>query len=102
MKFEFHQLFHEMFVFRLDLKMKEFTVYGYKQSDYLPIMVKSLLEPKVDGSLLDIKFEINPMDKKCDQRVDVQAYPLQIVYDAETIIQLLQVFKIPSTANLSE
>lgn len=91
-----------MFIFRLDMKMKEFTVFGFKQSNYLPIMVKSLLEPTVDSSLLDIKFEINPLDKKCDQRVDVHAYPLQIVYDAETIIQLLHVFKMPSHANLSE
>lgn len=84
------------------MKMKEFTVFGYKQTDYLPIMVKSILEATVDSSLLDIKFEMNPMDKQCDQRVDINACPLQIVYDAETIIQLLQVFKVPSNANLSE
>lgn len=81
--------------------MKEFTVFGYKQSDFMPIMVKSILGHKSDNSLLDIKFEMNPLDKKCDQRVDVVAQPLQIVYDAETIIQLLQVFKVPSNANLS-
>lgn len=40
--------------------------------------------------------------QRCDQRVDVAARPLQIVYDAETIIQLLQVFKLPKDANLSE
>lgn len=87
---------------RVDLKMKEFTVFGYKQADYMPTMVKSILEPTSDSSLLDIKFEMNPLDKRCDQRVDVYACPLQIVYDAETIIQLLQVFKMPSNANLSE
>lgn len=87
---------------RLDLKMKEFTVFGYKQEQFLPVMVKSILESTTDSSLLDIKFEMNPLDKQCDQRVDVNACPLQIVYDAETIIQLLQVFKMPSNANLSE
>lgn len=87
---------------RLDLNMKEFTVYGYKQNDYEPLMVKSILGSTTDSSLLDIKFEMNPLDKQCDQRVDVSARPLRIVYDAETIIQLLQVFKVPSTANLSE
>lgn len=90
------------FFFRVDLKMKEFTVFGFKQTDYMPVMVKSILETTVDSSLLDIKFEMNPLDKQCDQRVDVNACPLQIVYDAETIIQLLQVFKLPSNANLSE
>lgn len=82
--------------------MKEFTVFGYKQIDFMPIMVKSILGQTTDSSLLDIKFEMNPLDKKCDQRVDVIAQPLQIVYDAETIIQLLHVFKVPSNANLSE
>lgn len=87
---------------KVDLNMKEFTVFGYKQNEYEPLLVKSILGSTSDSSLLDIKFEMNPLDKKCDQRVDVSARPLRIVYDAETIIQLLQVFKVPSTANLSE
>lgn len=87
---------------KLDLNMKEFTVFGYKQKDIVPVVVKSILGQTADSSLLDIKFEMNPMDKGCDQRVDVSARPLQIVYDAETIIQLLQVFKMPKDANLSE
>lgn len=82
--------------------MKEFSVAGYKQGDFTPTMVKSLLGQTSDSSLLDIKFEMNPLDKRCDQCVDVIAKPLQIVYDAETVIQLLQVFKVPSNANLSE
>lgn len=82
--------------------MKEFTVFGDKQNEYTPIMVKSILGQTTDNSLLDIKFETNPLDKKCDQRIDIYARPLHIVYDAGTIIQLLQVFKVPSNANLSE
>lgn len=81
--------------------MKEFTVFGYKQNDFTPVMVKSILGPTTDSSLLDIRFEANPLDKKCDQRVEVFARPLQIVYDADTIIQLLHVFKMPQDANLS-
>lgn len=38
----------------------------------------------------------------CDQRIKVSTRPLQIVYDAETIIQLLAVFKTPSNTNLAE
>lgn len=87
---------------KVDLTMKEFTVFGFKQKELEPVMVKSLIGPCSDSSLLDIKFEMNPLDKKCDQRVGVKARPLQIVYDAETIIQLLQVFKMPKNANLSE
>lgn len=107
------------------MNMKQFLVYGFKHTNILPILVKSMLEPTSDRSLLDVKFEINPLDKvaltekkrcetcfclqfclsfsqKCDQRVVVSARPLQIIYDAETIIQLLKVFKMPQDANLSE
>lgn len=82
--------------------MKEFTVYGYQHSETLPVVVQSLLGATCDSSLLDVKFEMNPLDKKCDQRVGLSARPLQIIYDAETIIQLLQVFKLPQDTNLSE
>lgn len=45
--------------------MKEFTVFGYKQKDILPVIVKSILNHTSDNSLLDVKFEINPLDKVC-------------------------------------
>lgn len=48
---------------KLDLNMKEFTVYGLKHSEILPVVVKSMLEPTADSSLLDVKFEMNPLDK---------------------------------------
>lgn len=48
---------------KLDLNMKEFTVFGYKQSDLAPVVVKSILGQTTDTSLLDIKFEMNPLDK---------------------------------------
>lgn len=48
---------------KLDLNMKEFTVFGYKQADVVPVVVKSILGQTVDNSLLDIKFEMNPLDK---------------------------------------
>lgn len=40
--------------------------------------------------------------QSCDQRVQVQARPLQIVYDAETVIQLAEFFTSPKSVNLSE
>lgn len=48
---------------KLDLNMKAFTVFGYKQKDIVPVVVKSILGQTVDDSLLDIKFEMNPLDK---------------------------------------
>lgn len=43
--------------------MKEFTVYGVHHDEILPVLVRSLLEPTCDSSLLDVKFEMNPLDK---------------------------------------
>lgn len=43
--------------------MKEFTVFGHKQKEHLPIMVKSRIDGLDDASLLNIKFEMNPLDK---------------------------------------
>uniref|UniRef100_A0A2M4CVW7 Putative vacuolar protein n=1 Tax=Anopheles darlingi TaxID=43151 RepID=A0A2M4CVW7_ANODA len=82
------------------LGMQELTISGLKQSDHLPIMVKSQLNGS--QSLLDVSFETNPIDKQCDQRVVVKSRPLQIVYDAETIIQLANVFQTPRTATISQ
>lgn len=48
---------------KLDLNMKEFTVFGCKQQDVVPVVVKSMLGQTTDNSLLDIKFEMNPLDK---------------------------------------
>ncbi|KAJ6629556.1 Vacuolar protein sorting-associated protein 13, partial [Pseudolycoriella hygida] len=87
---------------KVDLNLKEFTVYGHQQGDHLPVLVKSKIGELVDVSLLNVKFEMNPLDKLCDQRVNVSARPLEIAYDAETIIQLVQTFKLPSNTNLSE
>lgn len=48
---------------KLDLNMKEFTVFGCKQQDFVPVVVKSILGQTTDNSLLDINFEMNPLDK---------------------------------------
>ncbi|XP_050092629.1 intermembrane lipid transfer protein Vps13 isoform X2 [Anopheles aquasalis] len=85
---------------KASLGMQELTISGLKQSDQLPIMVKSQLNGS--QALLDVSFETNPIDKQCDQRVVVHSRPLQMVYDAETIIQLAKVFQTPRTATISQ
>ncbi|XP_052870380.1 intermembrane lipid transfer protein Vps13 [Anopheles cruzii] len=85
---------------KVSLAMHELTISGLKQGDILPIMVRSQLEGS--NTLLDVSFETNPADKKCDQRVVVNSRPLQIIYDAETIIQLAKVFQTPRTATISQ
>lgn len=42
--------------------MKQFTVNGYQRKEFLPVIVKSIIDSH-DESLLDFKFEMNPLDK---------------------------------------
>lgn len=85
---------------KLNLNMQELMVYGLQQKKYIPVMVQSQLEST--QSLLDVMFESNPIDKACDQRVKVQSQPIQIVYNGETVIQLLKVFQTQKTTTLSQ
>ncbi|XP_039442815.1 intermembrane lipid transfer protein Vps13 isoform X7 [Culex pipiens pallens] len=85
---------------KASLQMQELTISGLRQGEVLPIMVRSQLEGS--DTLLDVSFETSPEDKKCDQRVVVTSRPLQIIYDAETIIQLTKIFQMPRTATISQ
>ena len=84
----------------LNLNMRELQVFGLQQKQYLPVMIQSQVEST--SSLLDVNFESNPLDKKCDQRVKVTSQPIQIVYNGVTVIELLKVFQTQKTATLSQ
>ncbi|KAI8424304.1 hypothetical protein MSG28_002854 [Choristoneura fumiferana] len=83
---------------RLDVQMQAFTVTGVKQGEYTPQLVTSK-EVTSDVYLLNVLFETNPLDGKGDQRVKVSARPLQIIYDAQTVIEIVNVFKPPSESS---
>lgn len=52
--------------------------------------------------LLQVLFETNPMDRSCDQRVKLEAQPLQVVYDAATFNQLRDLFAPPKNISLQQ
>ncbi|XP_039957880.1 vacuolar protein sorting-associated protein 13 [Bactrocera tryoni] len=79
--------------------MHEIKLLGLHQDNVAPVLIESKTTDELN--LLDVFFETNPLDKKCDQRIRVSARPLQVVYDADTIIRLAKVFT-PPKANLSE
>lgn len=56
----------------------------------------------LNTTLLDVAFETNPIDKMCDQRVHISSRPLQIIYDARTVIELTNLFKPPKDLNFSQ
>lgn len=80
--------------------IQTFTVFGVKQSEIVPMICSKL--GALNTTLLDVAFETNPIDKLCDQRVHVSSRPLQIIYDAKTVIELARLFKPPKDLNFSQ
>uniref|UniRef100_A0A224XG50 Putative vacuolar protein n=1 Tax=Panstrongylus lignarius TaxID=156445 RepID=A0A224XG50_9HEMI len=81
--------------------ISSFTISGCKQNNITPLLVLTLSEAdeqgskeldKTKGPLLQVLFEKNPVDKRCDQRLQVFAEPLNILYDAVTINNIISVF----------
>ncbi|XP_056003796.1 intermembrane lipid transfer protein VPS13A-like isoform X2 [Ostrea edulis] len=88
---------------QVDGKIDKFTVVGSPQGGTLPRMVVSQNEEqKVVYSLLNFLLETNPLDRKCDTRVVLEARPLQIVYDAISVNNLADFFKPPKEVYLKQ
>lgn len=87
--------------FRVVASVQSFIVEGYALEGSVPRLVSS--EIATSGApLLAVMFETNPLDQKCDQRVTVTAQPLQIIYHAQTIIQISDVFAPPKDVSLQQ
>ncbi|CAH0394024.1 unnamed protein product [Bemisia tabaci] len=95
--------------FKLVASIDTLSVFGLTQNNEVPLLVSSkkgklpVSERTSDlapsNNLFHVLIETNPLDKKCDQRVHISSTPLQIVYDAQTIIKLNDVFT-PEKAEL--
>ncbi|XP_039291061.1 vacuolar protein sorting-associated protein 13 [Nilaparvata lugens] len=79
---------------RVTSMMYNLSASGLKQLDGLPEVCSSLHSTEGDAKtpLVKIIFETNPLCGTCDHRVHVEFKPLQIVYDAQTIIKLTDIF----------
>jgi len=44
--------------------------------------------------LFSLLFETNPLDQNCDSRVILSFRPLKMVYDAQTIIKIMNIFTV--------
>ena len=82
------------------MNIKQFTVEGIEQGEYVPEIISS--NTSQDDNLLDVVFENNPVDTFHGQRLHVNAKPLKIVYDAQTINKVIDIFKVPSSSTLDQ
>lgn len=85
----------------LNLRLGDLGVYGVKQAGKIPALVKSKTQNEADDQLI-VNFETNPLDSSSDKCVKMRTRPLEIIFDGETILQLINVFKPPADVNLSK
>ncbi|XP_075230691.1 vacuolar protein sorting 13C isoform X2 [Lycorma delicatula] len=80
--------------------MHELAVTGLEQNNINPQICSSLdLEQNSnsqrsigDTHLINFLFELNPLMKDCDINVDINFRPLKVIYDAQTINKLVDIF----------
>ncbi|XP_044533949.1 vacuolar protein sorting-associated protein 13A [Gracilinanus agilis] len=84
---------------KFESKIDTFRVTG---SSFL-YLKPCLLSPLDDSSLLfKILFETNPLDGTVAQRCIIEAEPLEIIYDAKTVNDIVQFFQPPKEVRLAK
>lgn len=74
------------------ISLKEMRMLGVKQANEIPSLVLS--EHGHSDVLFSVSYEKNPLDKSCGDRVIVTSKSVHFVYDAQTIIELVKLFKV--------
>ena len=72
---------------------------GVKQGEMTPVLYSSD-QTGSEKALLSVAYMQNPIGKPNSQRVVVKGRSAQIIYDAQTIIKLNDLFKIQETSTL--
>lgn len=74
---------------------------GTKQGEHVPSLFNSH-QHNTDDVLLSVSYEKNPLDKLCGDRVIVRSTSVDIVYDAQTVIELVNLFKVQNSSTLNQ
>ncbi|NP_001086434.1 vacuolar protein sorting 13 homolog A L homeolog [Xenopus laevis] len=87
---------------KFEAQIGTFEVTGTPQGKSVPCLLSSrhLIENNI--SLLSLMFETNPLDERADQRLQVESQPLEIIYDAKTINNLVDFFRPPQDVHLEQ
>ncbi|NXF21353.1 VP13A protein, partial [Rhodinocichla rosea] len=88
---------------RFETKITSLEVTGVSQEKCTPRLLSSRTVYSDDStSLLSIVFETNPLDEKADQRIRIESQPLEIIYDAMTVNNLVDFFRPPKDVHLEQ
>ncbi|XP_057581269.1 intermembrane lipid transfer protein VPS13A isoform X2 [Hippopotamus amphibius kiboko] len=84
---------------KFETKIDSFHVTGLPNNSTKPRLLSSLDDA---ASLLQIMFEINPLDESVAQRCIIEAEPLEMLYDARTVNSIVEFFRPPKEVNLAQ
>ncbi|OAD52957.1 Vacuolar protein sorting-associated protein 13A, partial [Eufriesea mexicana] len=82
------------------LSINEMKLLGTKQDEQIPSLFNSH-QHGADNVLLSVSYEKNPLDKLCGDRVIVKSKSVDIIYDAQTVIELINLFKVQNSSTLN-
>ncbi|XP_076681161.1 vacuolar protein sorting 13C isoform X2 [Andrena cerasifolii] len=81
--------------------INEMELLGTKQGENVPSLFNSH-EHTTDTVLLSVSYEKNPLDKLCGDRIIVKSRSVDIIYDAQTVIELVNLFKVQNSSTLNQ
>ncbi|XP_017529491.2 intermembrane lipid transfer protein VPS13A isoform X3 [Manis javanica] len=84
---------------KFETKIDSFHVTGLPDNSTKPRLLSSLDDAT---SLFQIVFEINPLDETVAQRCIIEAEPLEMIYDAKTVNNIVEFFRPPKEVNLAQ
>ncbi|XP_027491179.1 vacuolar protein sorting-associated protein 13A isoform X3 [Corapipo altera] len=88
---------------RFESKITSLEVTGMSREKCTPCLLSSRTAYSDEStSLLSIMFETNPLDEKADQKLRIESQPLEIVYDALTVNNLVDFFRPPKDVSLEQ
>ncbi|KAJ8665252.1 hypothetical protein QAD02_006914 [Eretmocerus hayati] len=82
--------------------INDLKLLGLKQGDKVPSLINSIRGSTTEDALFSVSYEKNPLDKLCGDRIIVKSSSVHIVYDAQTVIELVNMFKVQDTSTLSQ
>lgn len=74
---------------------------GTKQDEHIPSLFNSH-QHGADNVLISVSYEKNPLDKLCGDRIIVKSKSVDIIYDAQTVIEIVNLFKVQNSSTLNK
>ena len=78
---------------RVLLTVEQMKLLGTPQGNKLPTLIRSHYQAQGDGlspPLVDLSFEMNPLDKDVDQSITMVSQPLEMVFDEKSVNSIVK------------